>query len=372
MMWFYLFFKRNFRHLSFVFLLLLLPVFALSLSIISSRDSTIFKVGYASASTPDASLISLFDSFQDTDVIKFTKVENDPALMKEGELDAMWVFEGDLEESLRRHLRSGEPAVKVYTREENEATKLLHEKLFCFVYPYLSPLIFEDYMSEIEGGNALTKEELRDYYSYKKISTDVVRVVAIDKNEKESEEVKSVTLSAMRGILALLVTLSALSAALFALDDERRGLFALMTAKRKLVLYISAIFSGILPTSLVYLFSLRLIGLWEGLLPELLSLCVLTVTSLALSLLLSSLFSDISLFAAVIPTVSLASLLTSPIFLNVSSFPVIQALFPTYYYLYSFVDSSFYPKALAYSALLILLSFILVVAKGKKMLTNRE
>ncbi len=368
-MWFYLFFKRNLKHPAFLLLLLLIPLLALSLRLVSSKDTTLFKIGYTADSEPDEALTELFDSFEDSGVLRFTPVENDPDILKEGGLDAMWVFEGDFEESLRDFVKSGEPAVKVYTREENEAMGLIREKLFCFVYPYLSPLIFEDYVSEIK---LLTESEVKDYYSYKKLSDDVVRVVAIDKNERETEDVKNVSLSAMRGILALLVTLSALASALFTLDDERRGLFALTTEKRRLVLYIYSIFSGILPTGAVYLLSLRLIGLWEGLFAEALSLVVLAITSLALSLFLASLFSDIGLFATVIPTVALSALLTSPIFLNISSFPVIQALFPTYYYLYSFTDLSLYPKALCYSTVLIILSFILVVAKGKKMLTNRE
>ncbi len=368
-MWFYLFFKRNFRHPAFLILLVIIPLLALSLKLVSSRDSTLFKIGYAADSAPDETLLSLFDSFEDSSVLKLTPVENTPDALKEGKLDAMWVFKGGFEESLRDFIKTGEPAVKVYTREENEATELISEKLFCFVYPYLAPLVFEDYASEIKS---LTESEVKDYYSYKKLSDDIVRVVAIDKSERESEEVKSVSLSAMRGILALFVVLASLASALFTLDDERRGLFALTTGKRRLALYIYSIFSGILPTGAVYLLSIRLIGLWESFFAEASAFGVLALTSLAFSLFLASLFSDIGLFAAVIPTAALSSLLTSPIFLNISSFPVIQALFPTYYYLYSFTDLSLYPKALCYSAVLMILSFILVVVKGKKMLTNRE
>ncbi len=320
MMWFFLFLKRNFKHISFVLILLCIPFFCITLNEFSKRDSSVVDIGY----------VGDVPSLQDSKIINFTEFESEEdgkSALVSRKIHTLWCF--------------GEK-VRIINLEETEITKLTREKLFCLIFPNLSKTLFEEYMREnIEGGDALSDEELDFYYSYKNVDTHIVDIVTIDADGNTRDNNTNIVMSPIRGLLSVLVMLSALTAALYTLKDRKRGMFSTFQGKKRVLLTTWSILSALIPASLVFLFSLFFTGTWEGALRELLSVILLVLTSLSFTLLLATI-TRFSVFTVIFPIVTVASLFISPVFLNSSSFFVIQLIFPSYYYLYSFSDTSFY------------------------------
>ncbi len=336
MMWFFLFLKRNFKHLSFILILFCIPFFCITLNEFSKRDSSVVSVGY----------VGEIPSLKDSEIIKFWEFESEDegktALLNK-EIDTLWCF--------------GE-RVRIINLEETEITKLTREKLFCLIFPDLSKTLFEEYMKKnIEGGDTLSREALDSYYSYKNVDTHIVDIVTIDADGNKRESRSDIVMSPVRGLLCVIVMLSALAAALYTLKDRKRGLFSLFHGGKRVLLTIWSILSALIPSSLFFIISLYFTGIWEGVTRELSGALVLIITSLSFTLLLTTI-SRLSAFTVILPLITVSSLFISPIFLNASSFSIIQLIFPTYYYLYSFSDSSVFLFAVVYSALMTLLAFL--------------
>ena len=336
MMWFLLFLKRNLKHLSFVLILACIPFFCITLNEFSKRDTSIVNVGYV-GEKPFS---------KNSEIIKFTEYgseEDGKTALLNREIDTLWCF--------------GEKA-RIINLEETEITKLTREKLFCLIYPSLSETLFKEYVREnISGGDTLSNEELDSYYSYKDVNTHIVDIVTIDADGNERESRDSIVMSPVRGLLSVIVMLSALTAALYTLKDRKRGMFSLFYGRKKVFLTMQSILAALVPASLFFIISLYFTGIWEGLYRELLGVVVLVITSLSFTLLLATV-TRLSVFTLILPVLTVASLFISPVFLNSSSFSVIQLIFPTYYYLYSFSDSSVFLSAVVYSALMTLLAFL--------------
>ena len=336
MMWLLLFLKRNFKHLSFIFILVAIPFFCITLNEFSKRDTSVVSVGY----------VGEIPLTKDSKIIKFTEFdseENGKTALLNREIETLWCFD---------------KKVRIINLEETEITKLTREKLFCLIFPSLSETLFHEYMREnISGGDTLSKEELDSYYSYKNVNTHIVDIVTIDADGNERENRESIVMSPVRGLLSVIVMLSALTVALYTLKDRKRGMFTLFQGGKRVLLTMLSILSALIPASVFLLLSLLFTGIWEGVIRELLGIAVLFMTSLSFTLLLATVTS-LSAFTVIMPVLTVASLFISPVFLNSSSFSVIQLIFPTYYYLYSFSDSSVFLWTVVYSALMTLLAFL--------------
>ena len=335
-MWLLLFLKRNLKHLSFIFILIAIPFFCITISELSKRDTSIVNIGY----------VGEIPSSEDTAIMKFYEFDNEEAgkaALRNKKIDTLWCF--------------GEK-IRIINLEDTEITKLTREKLFCLIFPNLSETLFEEYMRKnVSGASALTKEELDSYYSYKDVNTHIVDIVTIDADGNEREKKESVVMSPVRGLISVIVMLSAFAAALYTLKDRKRGMFSLFQGTKRMLLTALSILSALIPSSLVLLLSFYFSGIWEGILREASGLIVLILTTLAFTLFLSTV-TNLSAFTVIMPVVTVSSIFISPVFLNSSSFSVIQFIFPTYYYLYSFSDSSVYLTAALYIAVTICLAFL--------------
>ncbi|MBQ7897656.1 MAG: hypothetical protein IJ323_05305 [Clostridia bacterium] len=359
----FLFFKRNFKHLSFIFILLLMPLFTFFMKEVINADDSALKIGYTASGTPDGTLCQVFSKIEEDDgVIHFTRYESKglgEKALEDAAIDSLWIFDGEFEEALDEYYnKKRDCVITVLNREENEMQDMALEKLFCFIYPHLSFTLFEDYMkSEIEGGDKLSHKELKEYYGYKGMSSEIVEIRMVDNSGNERSEEPSFILTALRGILSLMVLLSALSSALFLKEDGERGLFLQFKPLKRVAIYFEATMSALIPTGAVFFLSVLLSGTFTGFLKELFSLLVLLLTSASLSVALLTLCPSKKALCVTLPITLTASAVLSPIFLNVRAFPVIQSLFPTYHYLYSLTDYREFLYSLIYFALTTAVAF---------------
>ncbi len=369
-MWFKAFFKRNFRHLSFILILLIIPLTAFLIKFALLRDSSLMKVGYSATKEADKTLLEVFEKIKKDDSTAEFSYFNTPdsALdaLESGKVDTVWVFEGDFQNALENfYSNKTDSVVTVLTREKNELTPLFEEKLFCFIYPYISKILFHDYMKE-EIDENITQEELDYYYSYKGIEGNIAQIKTVDSDMNSYEKSDNFVMSTLRGILSLIVLLSALTSALYTNEEKKRGLFSLFTPIKRLSLFSYSVLSAVLPTSLIYLITVYFSGTFTSTGDELLSLFLLIFMSLSLSLFLLTYMKNTSLIFLVTVIIFSASLIFSPIFVNTKSFPFIQSLLPTYHYLYSVYEDKYIFSSLIYSLVLLILTVLKSMSKKAK------
>ena len=370
-MWFKAFLKRNFRHLSFIIILLIIPLTAFLIKFALVRDSSLMKVAYSANQEPDKTLLEIFEKIKEDDsTAEFSYFKSpDSALnaLESGKVDTVWIFEGDFQNALENfYSNKTDSVVTVLTRERNELTPLFEERLFCFIYPYISEILFSDFMKE-EIDENITQQELDYYYSYKGIKGNIVEIKTVNSDMVPFEKSdRHFLMSSLRGILSLIVLLSALTTAIYTNEERKRGLFSPFTPHRRFLLFSYSILSALLPASLVYIITVYFSGAFTSVQNEIISLLLFILMSLSLSLFLLTVTKNTSLIFLITVVIFTLSLLFSPIFVNVNSFPIIQSLLPTYHYLYSVYEKKFILTSLIYTAIFIILTVLNSVSKKAK------
>lgn len=347
MKWFLLLTKRNFKKLSFVFILLLIPAITLAMGLTTQKDSSMLRIGYTCTGKPTESTQQVFDALKSDDGMLsfkyYDSIEDGMFAIEQADIDSLWIFEVDMEKSINDYFMSnGAPVVKVLNRTETEVSDLAREKLFCFIYPHISYAMFKDYMKEsVPGGDKLTEEELRYYYEYKGIDTDIVEFAAIG-NTISDKPTKSNHLTApLRGIIAVIVMLAGCASAMFTLNDAKRGMYAIFSNTKRVSLYCTSLLSSLVPASVTAIIAMWLAGLIENPLIELVKMILFVAACTALALALMGIFKTSKALAVCVPLLTISSAIFSPVFMNAKFAPAIQILFPTYHYLYAISDSKF-------------------------------
>lgn len=345
MKWFMLLTKRNFKKPSFIFILLLIPIVTLAIALTTSIDPSVMHIGYTCDGSPEKSTKELFASLEnDSGIISFKYYANEGLGQKafdNGEIESLWIFPSDIEAETRKYYSGDKSAfIKVINRVQNEMTDASRNKLFCEIFPHVAYSLFENYVTlELPGGDNLSEEEILHYYTSRGIDTEIINVVTVDNSGEIYESEGNYITSPLRGIVAVIVLLSSLAAAMFTLSDIRRGLYALFPFGKRFALLLSSLFSHIIPASVTALVSIYLADLGEGLTDEIFRMVLFVTACASASLLLMGLFKTPKAFAVSVPIIILSAIIFSPVFINVTEFPVIQGIFPSYYYLYSFTNT---------------------------------
>ena len=345
MKWFVLLTKRNFKKPSFIFILLLIPVVTLAVTLITSRDTSVMHIGYTCEDTPADSTRELFTSFEkDSGIIAFrhyTDEKSGEKALENGEIESLWVFPQDIKNETEKYFSGDKTAfIKMINRVGNEMTEASRDRLFCEIFPHVAYTLFEDYVTlELPGGDSLSEEELLYYYTSRGIDTDIIKVVTVNNSGEIQENRGNYITSPLRGIVSVAVLLSSLAAAMYTLSDIQRGLYALFPLIKRLALFLCSLLSSVIPASVTALVSIYLAGLGEGLTDEIFKMVLFAMACAFVSLLLMGLFKTPKAFAVSVPIIVISAIVFSPVFINLKAVPVIQGIFPSYYYLYSFTDT---------------------------------
>lgn len=371
MKWLLLLTKRSFKKLSFIFILLLMPAVTLAITQMT-RDSGILDIGYVCDGEPDAVTEEIFHTLsRDGGILEFVpynSVEEAQKDLEDADLDVLWIFPHNMYERIRDYHSGDESSVMtVLEREESVISSLAREKLFCVLYPHLSFSMFSDYMkSNIPDGDKLTDSQMKEYFSYKGIDSNIVEVRTVDASGSLSEPKGDHLTSPLRGMLSVILLLSGLASAAYTLSDKKRGLFAPFSPMKRLKIYLLSVLSSVIPASISFMLSLCAAGLWESPVTELIRTAALVSAVTALSVAFAVILDTPERMGAVIPLTVIAATVFSPIFLNLHIFPAVQYLFPTYHYLHSVTDLRSIVMLLLYSAVLWSVSAVIQAVRSHR------
>ena len=314
--------KRCFRRPGYLLILAAVPLLTLALLAAARTGSGLLTAALVLTDPVDPAAVLTRDDLMNASgavrVLLYDTPENALRAVKEGTADAAWIL-GSLERDLRTFAEKGwtDPFIRVTEREENPL-------LLLALFPALSHAEFDALMGSRFG---VTDEAvLRDRYDFGADLSSMVRFEDLSGGEAGAE---GYLLSPVRGLLALLVLLTGLASALYALGDDRRETFLWLSRPGRIFLPPLSHFLAELPVAAVMLLSLRAAGLTRGAVGECLLMLAYCAACAVVSEILRRLLRTEERLAAVIPAVLLLSLSLSPIFADLG----LPRLLPTAWYL---------------------------------------
>ena len=321
--------KRCFRRPGYLLILAAVPLLTLALLAAARTGSGLITAALVLTDPEDPAAVLTQDDLMNVSgavrVLLYDTPENALRAVKEGTADAAWIL-GSLERDLRTYAEKGwtDPFIRVTEREENPLLMLARERLYAALFPALSRAEFDALMGSRFG---VTDEAvLRDRYDFGADLSSMVRFEDLSGGEAGAE---GYLLSPVRGLLALLVLLTGLASALYALGDDRRETFLWLSRPGRIFLPPLSHFLAELPVAAVMLLSLRAAGLTRGAVGECLLMLAYCAACAVVSEILRRLLRTEERLAAVIPAVLLLSLSLSPIFADLG----LPRLLPTAWYL---------------------------------------
>ena len=361
--------KRLYKKVAFLAIMLAIPAFALALSFAAKQDSGFVKVVLTKEDANDVVATKIVDELlQDNTLINFSAVES-PAdavgMVKSGQADAVWIFPGGIEEKINTYSgidSNKKPFIKVIEREKTVFSQISREKLTAIMFGYCARACYIDYArTNISALDGLTDEQLLYYYDNVAITEELFTFNNIN-NSIDNDDVDYLT-APIRGILAVLVALCGMAAAMFYIDDEKRGTFSLVQENRKLLVSSACILIAVFNIAIVVLLALFVSSLATSFLNELLCMILYCICCTAFCLLLMELFPSVKLYSAVVPLFVVLMVALCPVFFDFSETMAFGRLFPPAYYIYAIYSTGYKLYMLGYTVVVIALTVLIKLVK---------
>ncbi len=368
-LWWGLLAKRLLRRPAYLAVLLLVPLFALALSLFSGQESGVLRVALAAEDPADPAAAAAIARLTEGRSVLLCRDHGSEAAAREavqtGQADAAWIFSADLERKLGRFAQRGHAAaVTVVEREDNVLLMLSREKLFAALYPEASFAIFSDYLASELGATELEPSLLRGYYESGTFSDQIVRFETLAGEAADAEG--SYLTAPLRGIMALLLVLCGMASGLYAYREEREGCFVWLPARKRRWLPVLGHLTAILPPALAALAALALAGLTAEPLRELLILLLYLPATALFCELLRCLCPREEHYGALIPVLTAAMLVLCPVFLDLNLLRPLRLLLPPTWALRAVWDGGALLGLLLYTLVLALLTGLLSLLRQKR------
>ena len=346
--WFWLLNKRLYKKVTFVALLLLIPLLTLFFSLFAKESGGFAHIALAADgddAVADAVIEELLDS---SEFIRFTRcasAEEAVRMVRNGEADGAWLFPSDFEERLAAFSKVHSPYRPALTVVEREATvplRLSHEKLSCALYKYCSRALYTDYIRDaLPVFDGASEEELLAYYDGFRAD---IALFSFESASSSGELVKTngYLMTPMRGLFSVVVTLSGLAAALFFMRDEQKGSFSFLPDSKKPFAAFACGFIAVLNLAAVMLISLYAAGLGISPLREVGALLLFAVSGCLFGMLLQQITGSIRVLCALLPLLAVVMIAVCPVFFNFASLEPLRLFFPPTYYIRSVYRNEYF------------------------------
>ncbi len=287
-------------------------------------------------------------------------------LVEAGEADAAWIFSEDMEEKLRELAgkRRVRPVVTVVERQDSVPLILAREILSAAIYPSFSYEVYAGYVRGELGMEEVSDETLREAYESVAVEGSLFQLVYPDQTSGEAEDFTYVQ-APLRGILAIWFCFVGLSAALYFMQDEERGVYGRVPVTRRLFASYGAGAVFLLDAAVVLLLSCKLAGVFTDWKREGICCAVFGACVLAFANLLRLVCRTPRALGMVFLPLGAAMLALCPVFVNLPYFRAAKMLLPPWYYLQSVHDPHCLYEMAAYTAALVLASVLLQRLKSR-------
>lgn len=365
-MWFIMLSKRLYKKLTFLAILLLIPLLVLGYSTAAKDDSGMLTVALTSRGE-DALADQIMEELSgSSQLIRYVKCESpDEAqeLVRYGKVDTAWIFEDGLEERMEAFLASPTQKNALATalvRQDDVTMMLAREKLSGELYRVLCQHIYIAYVrANVPGLSHMSDGELMEYYHTSDIAKEMF---AFDQSNLAATQTVSYLTAPVRGMLGILILLCGMATAMYYVTDCRRGTFAWVSERKLPAVELGCQAVSLINVSAVALLTLALAGQTVGLWRELAATGLYCLCAAAFCMLLRRLCGSVRILATLLPLLVVVMLVVCPVFFDLAALRSFQYLLPPTYY----VNAVYNIKYLGYMALYTCACFGLYTLLGRR------
>lgn len=372
LIWFYLLTKRLLKKPIFLVTLLLIPLFALVMSIALKEESAMVRVALYT-SDEDAMAEEVIDTLlREESVVEFRRyADADSAIeaVKTGKADSAWGFTADFTKKVREYadnVNRGKVLVEICEQEENVTLRLARERLYGALIPILSEEIYQAYLAdELAFDVDANRETVKQEYEEARPADQLIRFEFVDGGELTSVSYLSTPL---RGIIAVLMVVCGIAAAMVFLREKEQGIYSYLSERKQVAVLWASCLGALLICGVLALIALLLSGNFTEWAKEIGLLGLYCLMCTFFCTLLAQICRKTSALAVLLPVIAVLLLVFCPVFFNHNIGMPLQYFLPTYYYLNAIPSDGYVGEMLGYIGITLLLC---ALAEGTNRLLAR-
>ncbi len=356
---YHIFHKRFYYKKGFLALLLLIPVIGLALGLTAKMDSGIMTVALASEDD-DTVARDLIDTLLcDHGVVRFVEANTAAdavSLVERGRADAAWIFSADLaavSDRFAEKQTARNAIVHIVQREEGILQMLLREKLCGVLYPHVSERYYLQFVRKTlaeAGVDAPDEGTLIAYFDAQ--TPEGAELFDFHFTETAVDAGGAILTAPLRGLLSVMVVLSALAVSMFYKMDTKNGVFTGFSKASMPFFTLGYHFAAVFDVGIAMLLSLYAAGMCTALWTELIYLVLFTLAASLFAMILERVCKKLALLAALTPLLTLGMIVICPVFFTVYALGFLPYLFPPQYYIMGMAGAMSVVPMLGYIAVL--------------------
>lgn len=363
--WLQLLNLRLYKKPSFVAILLIIPICVIGFAAAAKGDSGFLHIVLAQTDKNEVISSELIDELMSEDsIIRFSVAESPEKAeeaVRTGKADAAWIFPKNLREKIGDFIDSSyfrDGFIKIVERESSIPLRLSHEKLSAKLFRVLAENYYLDFTRDkVPSLSGTDDDTLMNYFNTVSISEELFTVTDVDGNEAEGSDGMSYLTSPVRGLLSVVVILSGMSAAMFCIQDEKRGTFSWLPETHRVYVDFVCVFIAVVNVSVAVLLALWVGGLSTGIMRELVAALLYAFCASTFCLVLRQIFRTVKLYGAILPLIIVAMIAFCPIFFEIKQLGGLVYIFPPSLY----INASHDNDCLLYMVIYALLSAVMCI-----------
>ncbi len=364
--WFLLLNKRLYKKLSFILILMLIPVLVFSYSNVAQEDSGVLTIALAQVSDDAMASGVIQNLMEENSLVRFLDCETPQEakeLVAEGDADAAWIFPEDMEDKVYRFVANAtrkNAFIQVVERDSSVPVILAREKLSGAMYANCSKAMLISYIRKnVPELSHKTDAELETHYDAISVDGDFFRFSLMESSEGSQEaQDANYLLTPVRGLLAVVTVLSGLATAMYYMHDDRAGTFSWIPERRKGCVEFGCQMICVLNVSAVILIALWLSGLATTFGREVLILLAYAVCTALFCMTVRRICGKLTVLGTALPLLIVVMLVVCPVFFDLGMLRAFQYIFPPTYYINAQYSDYFLAMMGVYGLVLLLIYYL--------------
>ncbi len=360
--WCFLTEKRLFKKISYVLMILVLPLLMAGMRTGVSDGSAVMTVAVGTdgaAGSFAARLVS--DIAEDDALLKFIMPGGEEeclSAVSSGKADVAWIIHENIEEELEDIAKRGKlkPVADLIVREKDMAVGFVKEVFESRIFPEFIHKVYLDSVNSISGVDIDIGDIPEKAFSSQMMKALTFEPEYIDGTKAEDE---GLLLTPLRGMLAIWLVMNGFAAMIYFKRDSEFGTYDMVPLRRRYKYMFGTEAVVLFNASLIYIFAVSVLGMVTNLLYELPVLALFTLCIAGFAGLVGSLARRASALGVVIPVLTVLMIVLCPIFVDIKGFEAVRAIMPPYMYLMALHDRIYTLLLAGYAAVLLAAAWLL-------------
>ena len=366
--WGILLWKRLYKKITFLLLLIMIPLLVTAYSITAEEESGIIIVALAShAEEVEPLTREIWDELQTSTVIRYiecSNVEEAMEMVKNGDVQSAWIFEANIEAKIYDFIsqRTRKNAFLTIIEPENRTLlKMLREVLSGTVFPHCTDDLYLKYLRENAPElSEVPDEQLLEYYYNANFEHNLFVITDIEGNIQSEDTLEdNYLLAPVRGMLAVMVVLAAFATSMYFIRDEENGTFALVPQRAKFGVELGYQLISLINVLTVVILSLALMGDIHSWGQEFLIAAVYALCAAVFAMLVRRLCIGIRALGMITPILVVVMLVICPVFFDLGALRQPQFFLPPTYFVISIYNRQYLLYMVIYTAICMVLCWVL-------------